>query len=402
MKTPNPNLKEKILMGPGPSMVDPRVIEAMQQGMFGYLDPDFMAVLDDLADKIRTVYDTKNTSMAIPGTGSAGMEAGLSSLLEPGEKVIMCVYGFFCERMVDMAERIGANVIPIRADWGAAFPAEQLEIELKKHSQVKLVTAIHGETSTGIEQDLKQISELTRSHDALFMVDAVTTLGGTRMEVDEMGIDYIYSASQKCIGAPPGLSPVALSERALQSIRARKTKPSSWYLDLGLLADYWGEERIYHHTTPISMIFALHKAYEILLEEGLENRYIRHKLNAGALIAGLSQLNIEVIPPIGSRLNQITPVWIPTDADDDIVRSKLVNDYSIEIGKGLGAFSGKVWRIGLMGESSRREYVLKLLTALEQIFNECGFEVPSGSATEAANAYYQSGDSKSFSNKLVI
>ena len=402
MKTPNLNLKEKILMGPGPSMVDPRVIEAMQQGMFGYLDPDFMAVLDDLADKIRTVYDTKNTSMAIPGTGSAGMEAGLSSLLEPGEKVIMCVYGFFCERMVDMAERIGANVIPIRADWGAAFPAEQLEIELKKHSQVKLVTAIHGETSTGIEQDLKQISELTRSHDALFMVDAVTTLGGTRMEVDEMGIDYIYSASQKCIGAPPGLSPVALSERALQSIRARKTKPSSWYLDLGLLADYWGEERIYHHTTPVSMIFALHKAYEILLEEGLENRYIRHKLNAGALIAGLSQLNIEVIPPIGSRLNQITPVWIPTDADDDIVRSKLMNDYSIEIGKGLGAFSGKVWRIGLMGESSRREYVLKLLTALEQIFNECGFEVPSGSATEAANAYYQSEDSKSFSNKLVI
>ena len=402
MKTPNLNLKEKILMGPGPSMVDPRVIEAMQKGMFGYLDPDFMAVLDDLADKIRTVYDTKNTSMVIPGTGSAGMEAGLSSLLEPGEKVIMCVYGFFCERMVDMAERIGANVIPIRADWGAAFPAEQLEIELKKHSQVKLVTAIHGETSTGIEQDLKQISELTRSHDALFMVDAVTTLGGTRMEVDEMGIDYIYSASQKCIGAPPGLSPVALSERALQSIRARKTKPSSWYLDLGLLADYWGEERIYHHTTPVSMIFALHKAYEILLEEGLENRYIRHKLNAGALIAGLSQLNIDVIPPIGSRLNQITPVWIPTDADDDIVRSKLVNDYSIEIGKGLGAFSGKVWRIGLMGESSRREYVLKLLTALEQIFNESGFEVPSGSATEAANAYYQSEDSKSFSNKLVI
>ena len=402
METPNLNLKGKILMGPGPSMVDPRVIETMQQGMFGYLDPDFMAVLDDLADKIRTVYDTKNTSMAIPGTGSEGMEAGLSSLLEPGEKVIMCVYGFFCERMVDMAERIGANVIPIRADWGAAFPAEQLEIELKKHSQVKLVTAIHGETSTGIEQDLKQISGLTRSHDALLMVDAVTTLGGTKMEVDEMGIDYIYSASQKCIGAPPGLSPVALSERALQSIRARKTKPSSWYLDLGLLADYWGEERIYHHTTPVSMIFALHKAYEILLEEGLENRYIRHKLNAGALIAGLSQLNIEVIPPIGSRLNQITPVWIPADADDDIVRSKLVNDYSIEIGKGLGSFSGKVWRIGLMGESSRREYVLKLLTALEQIFNECGFEVPSGSATEAANAYCQSEDSKSFSDKLVI
>ncbi|MCL0105572.1 alanine--glyoxylate aminotransferase family protein [Dehalococcoidia bacterium] len=402
MKTSNLNLKEKILMGPGPSMVDPRVIEAMQQGMFGYLDPDFMTILDDLADKIRTVYDTKNTSMAIPGTGSAGMEAGLSSLLEPGEKVIMCVYGFFCERMVDMAERIGANVIPIRADWGAAFPAEQLEIELKKHSQVKLVTAIHGETSTGIEQDLKQISELTRSHDALFMVDAVTTLGGTQMEVDEMGIDYIYSASQKCIGAPPGLSPVALSEQALQSIRARKTKPSSWYLDLGLLADYWGEERIYHHTTPVSMIFALHKAYEILLEEGLENRYIRHKLNAGALIAGLSQLNIEVIPPIGSRLNQITPVWIPTDADDDIVRSKLVNDYSIEIGKGLGAFSGKVWRIGLMGESSRQEYVLKLLTALEQIFNDCGFEVPTGSAIEEANAYYQSEDLKSFSNKLVI
>ena len=199
-------------------MVDPRVIEAMQQGMFGYLDPDFMAILDDLAEKIRTVYDTKNASMAIPGTGSAGMEAGLSSILEPGEKVIMCVYGFFCERMVDMAERIGADVIPIRADWGADFPPELLEVELKKHSQVKLVTAIHGETSTGIEQNLNQISELTKNHDALFMVDAVTTLGGTQMEVDEIGIDYIYSASQKCIGAPPGLSPVTISEQALQSI----------------------------------------------------------------------------------------------------------------------------------------------------------------------------------------
>ena len=402
MKTPNLNLKEKILMGPGPSMVDPRVVEAMQQGMFGYLAPDFMAILDDLAEKIRTVYDTKNASMAIPGTGSAGMEAGLSSILEPGEKVIMCVYGFFCERMVDMAERIGADVIPIRADWGTDFPAELLESELKKHSHVKLVTAIHGETSTGIEQNLNQISELTKNHDALFMVDAVTTLGGTQMEVDEIGIDYIYSASQKCIGAPPGLSPVAISEQALQSIRDRKTKPSSWYLDLSLLADYWGEERIYHHTTPVSMIFALHKAYEILLEEGLENRYLRHKLNAEALVAGLSKLNIKVVPPVGSRLNQITPVWIPRDVDDDVVRSKLADDYSIEIGKGLGAFSGKVWRIGLMGESSRREYVLKLLHGLEEILNGCGFEIVSGSATDAANTYYESKDLKSFSNKLVI
>ena len=402
MKTPELDLKEKILLGPGPSMVDRRVLEAMQKGMFGYLDPDFMEILDDLADKIGIVYNTKNRSMAIPGTGSAGMEAGLSSILEPGDKVIMCVYGFFCERMVDMANRIGAHVIPIRADWGAPFPAELLELEIKKHKQVKLVTAIHGETSTGVKQDLSQMARISKSYDALFMVDAVTTLGGTKIEVDKTGIDYIYSASQKCIGAPPGLSPVSISEKALESIRVRNSKPSSWYLDLGLLADYWGEDRIYHHTPPVSMVFALHKAYEILLEEGLENRFARHKLNAEALIAGLSQLNIQVIPPLGSRLNQITPVWIPNDVDDEIVRSKLVNNYSIEIGKGLGEFSGRVWRIGLMGESSKREYVLKLLSALEQIFNECGLEVASGSATRAANAHYESEDLKSLSNELTI
>ena len=376
-------------------MVDPRVIEAMQQGMFGYLDPDFMNVLDDLADKIKTVYGTSNVTMAIPGTGSAGMEAGLSSLLEPGEKVIMCVYGFFCERMVDMAERIGASVIPIRADWGKPFPAELLEKEISKHEKVKMVTAIHGETSTGIKQDLKQLSQITKNHEALFMVDAVTTLGGTNIEVDKTGIDYIYSASQKCIGAPPGLSPVAISNAALDSIRARKTKPSSWYLDLSLLADYWGEEKIYHHTTPVSMIFALHKAYELLLSEGLENRFRRHEANAGALIAGLAKLQIEIIPPDGSRLNQITPVWIPEGINDDAVRSKLSADYSIEIGKGLGDFSGKVWRIGLMGESSKREYVLKLLSALEDIFNYYGFEIASETATRAANEYYESSDLKS-------
>jgi len=304
--------------------------------------------------------------------------------------------------MVDMANRIGAHVIPIRADWGAPFPAELLELEIKKHKQVKLVTAIHGETSTGVKQDLSQMARISKSYDALFMVDAVTTLGGTKIEVDKTGIDYIYSASQKCIGAPPGLSPVSISEKALESIRVRNSKPSSWYLDLGLLADYWGEDRIYHHTPPVSMVFALHKAYEILLEEGLENRFARHKLNAEALIAGLSQLNIQVIPPLGSRLNQITPVWIPNDVDDEIVRSKLVNNYSIEIGKGLGEFSGRVWRIGLMGESSKREYVLKLLSALEQIFNECGLEVASGSATRAANAHYESEDLKSLSNELTI
>ena len=378
----------RILMGPGPSMAHPRVLQAMMQNMIGYLDPDFITVMDDVVSMLKKVFGTTQNTLAISGTGSAGMESGLSSLLEPGDRVIMCVYGFFCERMVDMAERIGAEVIPIRADWGKPFPEELLEKALRTHTDVKMVTAIHGETSTGVSQPLEALSALAKQSEALFMVDTVTTLGGNEVTVDRWEIDYAYSASQKCLGAPPGMAPVAFSDKSLNRIRHRDTKPSSWYLDLNLLSKYWGEERVYHHTAPVSMLLGLREALSIVLDEGLKERYERHKKNARALVQGLQALGLKTVAPEESRLDQITPVWIPEGVDDDLVRGLLLEEDSIEIGKGLGDFAGKVWRIGLMGESSKKEYVLMLLSAMERILPRAGYEIAMGEAVSAASRVY--------------
>jgi alanine-glyoxylate transaminase/serine-glyoxylate transaminase/serine-pyruvate transaminase len=381
-------MPNKILLGPGPSMAHPRVLQAMMQSMIGYLDPDFIPVLDEIACSLKKIFKTKNTTLVIPGTGSAGMEAGLSSLLEPGDKVIMCIYGFFCERMVEMAERIGAEVIPLRAEWGNPFPEELLEMEIKKHPEVKLVTAIHGETSTGVVQELSGLSRIAKDHGALFMVDAVTTFAGRNIETDNWNIDYIYSASQKCLGAPPGLSPAAISDEALSIIRNRKSKPVSWYLDLDLLCRYWSSERLYHHTAPVSMLYGINESLKIVLEEGLETRFERHKINAEALIAGLTSLGLNPVAREGNRLEQITPVWIPNEIDDIKVRNMLLEEYSIELGRGLGDFSGKVWRVGLMGESSKQEYVLTFLAALDSILPRVGYEVAQGRAISEATRIY--------------
>ena len=247
-----PELPPRTLLGPGPSNAEPRVLRAMMSPVIGYLDPDFMLVLDEVSELLKVVFQTEESvTMALSGTGSAGMEAGINSLLESGDTVILCVCGFFGERMADMAGRIGANLVMLRSDWGKPFPAEMLEAELKKHEQVKLVATVHAETSTGVLQPLGDIARLAQEHDTLFMVDAVTSLGGTEVTVDELGIDYCYSATQKCIGCPPGLSPAALSPKGHEAIRARQQKPASWYLDLGLIANYWGEEHVYHHTAPV-------------------------------------------------------------------------------------------------------------------------------------------------------
>ncbi len=380
-----PNMPPRILLGPGPSQAHPRVLQAMAVPMIGYLDPDFMLILDEVSELLKRVFKTEESlTMSLSGTGSAGMEAGFTSLLEPGDTVVMCVYGFFCERMIDMAERVGANVIPLRAAWGKPFPPEMLEEELKKHDNVKMVTAIHAETSTGIRQPLEAISNLAKEHDALFMVDAVTSLGGNEVAVDRWGIDYAYSASQKCLACPPGLAPVALSPRAHEVVKARQRKPMSWYLDLALNANYW-KGHVYHHTAPVSNIVGLREGLKIVLEEGLEARFQRHHRNAQALWAGLEALGLDLVAPDGSRLDQITPVWIPSGIDDDRVRQILLREYSIEIGKGLGEFAGKIWRIGLMGESSKAEYVLSLLSALEGILPRLGYEVPRGAGVGAAS-----------------
>ena len=250
----------------------------MMSPMIGYLDQDFLRIIDEVSELLRRVFQTdENLTLALSGTGSAGMEAGLTSLLEPGDTVVMCVHGFFGERMVEMASRVGANVVPLRSEWGQPFAVEMLDEELKKHPKVKMVTAVHAETSVGILQPLDDISRLASEHDALLMVDAVTSLGGSEVTVDRWGADYCYSATQKCLGCPPGLSPVALSPRAHETVKSRKHRPTSWYLDLALIANYWGFDHVYHHTAPVSMILALREGLRVILEEGLEARYARHR-----------------------------------------------------------------------------------------------------------------------------
>ena len=381
-----PAVPSRILLGPGPSSASPRVLQAMMAPMIGYLDPDFMLILDEISELLKRVFQTEEClTMAISGTGSAGMEAGLNSLLEPDDTVVLCVCGFFGERMVDMAERVGANVVPLRGEWGRPFPAEMLEAELAQHSKVKLVTAIHAETSTGIMQPLEDLSRLAKEHEALFMVDAVTSLGGSEVKVDRWAADYCYSATQKCLGCPPGLSPVALGEGAHQAVKERKRKPTSWYLDLALIANYWGYEHIYHHTAPVSMILGLREALRMIMEEGLEARYERHSRNAAALREGLEALGLRLAAPEGYRLDQITPVWVPEGVDDLEVRQMLLRNYSIEIGRGLGDYAGKVWRIGLMGDSSKPEHVFALLAALESILPRVGLEVAYGAGVASAS-----------------
>ena len=381
-----PQVPRRILLGPGPSSAHPRVLQAMMSGMIGYLDPDFLLIMDEVSELLKIVFQTEeHLTLAVPGTGSAGMEAGLNSLLEPDDTVIVCAFGFFGERMVEMAGRVGANVVPLRADWGAPFPAEMLEAELKRRPNVKLVAAVHAETSTGIKQPLEELSRLAKEHDTLFMVDAVTSLGGNEVAVDRWDIDYCYSATQKCLACPPGLSPVALSPRAQDVMRGRRRKPTSWYLDLALLANYWTSDRTYHHTAPVSMIVALREALRIALEEGLEARFARHHRNARALWAGLEALGLDLVSPEQYRLDQITPVWVPDGIDDMAVRRALLREYSIEIGGGLGEFAGRVWRVGLMGESSKAENVLALLAALESILPALGYEVPRGAGVSAAS-----------------
>ena len=383
-----PVMPPRILLGPGPSNTSPRVLQAMMSPMIGYADPEFMVVLDEVSELLRLVFQTEEgLAIALPGTGSAGMQAGLNSLLEPGDTVVICSCGYFGERMADMAERLGANAVILRGEWGRPFPPEMLEEELGKHDSVKMVSVVHAETSTGVLQPLDEIAALAKSHGALLMVDAVTSLGGSELNFDALGIDYAYSCSQKCLGAPPGICPVAVGPRALEVIESRTTKPPSWYLDLGLIAKYWGPEHVYHHTAPVSMILGLREALRIVLEEGLDDRIARHQRNSAALRAGVSALGLDFLVPESYRLDQITAVNIPDGVDDATVRQRLLREHSIEIGKGFGPFDGNMWRIGLMGESSKAEYLLALLSSLEGILPDEGYEVAQGAAVSAASRH---------------
>jgi alanine-glyoxylate transaminase/serine-glyoxylate transaminase/serine-pyruvate transaminase len=380
----------RLLLGPGPSMVHPRVLQAMSSPLVGHLDPQFLRLMDTLQEQLRWLFRTRNEfAIALSGTGSAGMEAVMVNLIEPGDPVLVGINGAFGLRLAAIAERSGGRVIKAEAAWGRIVEPDAVEQLIARHGPVKAVALVHAETSTGVLQPLETITEICRRHDALLIVDAVTSLGGIPVEVDSWGIDACYSGTQKCLSCPPGLAPLTLSERARATIRNRKTPCQSWYLDCALIADYWAEgKRAYHHTAPISMLFALHEALALIQAEGLEARIARHQLNSDALMAGLQALDLSPFAQEGHRLSTLNCVRLPAHVDDRLVRGLLLDEFGIEVGGGLGSLQGKVWRVGLMGESSTFANVLTLLHALEAIFTRQGWLSRPGSALQAAAQAY--------------
>jgi alanine-glyoxylate transaminase/serine-glyoxylate transaminase/serine-pyruvate transaminase len=362
------NPTQRILMGPGPTTVHPDVLKIMSTPLLGHLDPQFIRIMDEVKEMTRQVFQTKNElTLAISATGSAGMETCLVNLLEPGDTAMVCVSGFFGNRMCDIVERCGAKLIRIDASWGTPIDPAQVKEALEK-SDPKLVAIVHAETSTGVLQPLQEIGKLVHDKGALFLVDAVTSLGGADLKLDEWNIDAVYSCTQKGLSAPPGLSPVSFSTKAVEKMDSRKSKVQSWYLDISMIRNYWaGAKRAYHHTAPISMIYAMHEALRLVLEEGLQKRFSRNQSNHEALKNGLEALGFEFVVAPEYRLPVVNAVRIPAGFDDAVIRGKLLNEYNIEIGGGLGDFAGKVWRIGLLGESSNPVYVNKLIEALKQI-----------------------------------
>jgi alanine-glyoxylate transaminase/serine-glyoxylate transaminase/serine-pyruvate transaminase len=377
-------------MGPGPSLVHPRVLHALSLPLLGHLDPAFLGLMDEIQTLLRATFRTQNEfTIALSGTGSAGMEAAIANLIEPGDRAIVGVNGVFGSRLATMVERSGGTALRIEAPWGATIPLDAVQDQLIGSAPVKAVILVHAETSTGAWQPLDEVGALCHTHDALLIVDAVTSLGGVPVEVDAWGIDACYSGTQKCLSCPPGLAPLTLSSRAVHSIHHRQTACHSWYLDLSLIAEYWADRtRAYHHTAPISMLYGLREALRLVQEEGLVARIARHQLNSDALIAGLQTLDLTPLPPAGHRLPMLNCVTLPGWMDDAMVRARLLKDYGIEIGGGLGPLRGRVWRIGLMGESCQQVHVLTFLNALEDIFSDKGWLTHPGRAVKAAVDMY--------------
>jgi alanine-glyoxylate transaminase/serine-glyoxylate transaminase/serine-pyruvate transaminase len=354
----------RLLLGPGPSMVHPRVLRAMASPLVGHLDPYFLEIMERTQALLRYVFETENRlTIPISGTGSAAMEAAIANMVEPGDQVLICINGYFGIRLVDMAERYGAQAHTIHRPWGEVFTPEEIAEALEKNP-AKVVGIVHAETSTGALQPLEEIAAIVHDHGALLLVDAVTSLGGVSVGVDSAGIDICYSGSQKCLSCPPGLGPLTLGERALEALRSREHKVANWYLDLSMIEKYWGVERTYHHTAPISSNYALYESLRIVAEEGLEARWERHQRNAELLWEGLQTLGLELHVAREYRLPSLTTVRVPKGVDEAEVRSRLLEEYKIEIAGGLGELKGEVWRVGLMGHSSSRENVTLLLAAL--------------------------------------
>jgi len=354
--------------------------------MLGHLDPDFLKIMDETKELLRAVFRTRSEeTLAVSGTGSAGMEAAVANLLEPGDRALVCINGFFGGRLAEMAGRYGAEVTRVEAQWGTIIEPEAVEAALKAAGRIKLVAIVHAETSTGVRQPLEEIARLAHDHGALLLADTVTSLGGCEVAIDDWDVDAAYSATQKCLSCPPGLAPLTLGPRAVETLRSRETKVRSWYLDLTLLDNYWGGKRAYHHTAPISMVYALREALTLVMEEGLDQRIARHQRHGEALWAGLEAMGLTLHAPREYRLPVLTTVRIPEGIDDAKLRRALLFDHGIEIGGGLGPLAGKVWRIGLMGHSSSTENILTVLQALEQELSAQGFRLGKGAGVAAAD-----------------
>ena len=380
----------RVLLGPGPSPVDERVLAAMAAPVLGHLDPLFLQCMDDIQELLRYVFETSNrVTIPISATGSAGMEASLVNVIEPGDEIVVCINGVFGERMYDIIERAGGRPVAVRAQWGQAIDKGDIK-EALDSCQPRALAIVHAETSTGVLQDLTGLADLAHNRGALLIVDAVTSLGGHAVGVDRNEIDICYSGTQKCLGAPPGLAPITFSERAVDRIRARRSKVQSWYLDITMVEKYWGSDRTYHHTAPISMNYALREALRLAHEEGLESRWRRHELNHRALVSGVEAMGLEMNVAAEHRLWSLNAVRVPDGVDDVSVRARLLADSNIEIGGGLGPLKGRIWRIGLMGFGSTRENVLLVLDGLRSALDSEGFSCPSG--LEAAEQIYSANE----------
>ena len=383
---------QRILMGPGPSDVSPRVLQAMARPTLGHLDPLFVGMMDEVKSLLQYAFQTQNDlTMPVSAPGSAGMEACFANLVEPGDKVIVCQNGVFGGRMKENVERFGGTAIMVQDDWGKPVDPDKVEAALKANPDAKILAFVHAETSTGTRSDAKLLTELAHQYGCLVIVDAVTSLTGSELRVDAWGIDAIYSGTQKCMSCVPGLSPVSFGARAVEVIKQRKTKIQSWFLDMSLIMGYWGggTKRAYHHTAPVNTLYALHEALVMVQAEGLENAWARHQYHHQALKAGLEAMGIRFVVEEAYRLPQLNLITVPEGVDEALVRQRLLSEYSIEIGAGLGALAGKVWRIGLMGHACNTKNVLTCLGALDAVLSSMRAPISSGVAVQAAQATYK-------------
>jgi len=381
----------RTLMGPGPSDVHPRILGALARPTIGHLDPSFVAMMDDVKAMLQHVFQTENQlTLPVSAPGSAGMETCFVNLIEPGEKVVVCQNGAFGGRMKENVERVGATPVMVEDEWGKAIDLNKVESALKENPEAKVLAFVHAETSTGVQSDAKALAELARKYDCLTIVDTVTSLAGSPLKVDEWGLDAVYSGTQKCLSCTPGISPITFSDRAIERIKARKQKVQSWFLDLNLVMGYWGEgaKRAYHHTAPINALYAFHESLVMVHEEGIENAWTRHQQNHDVLKAGVEALGLSFLVDEQHRLPQLNAICIPEGIDEAQVRQLLLKQYNLEIGAGLGALAGKVWRIGLMGHASNLNNIVLCLTALETALKAQGYQCTEGAAVSVAQAKY--------------